>query len=145
MASTAENIVIEERLPRLTLGCRALSDRDHAEEEGGVRRVGTDAHGVPPVVDQPIEGSGRLHLMPPELRQVEGVSRLELRLQRLVPDFFKQGELCSAANGRGRGEAHRWPGHGVIEGSDIKLGRELRSVEGEAAPPGNDAGEIVES
>src|SRR6185369_4465973 len=73
MAVCTKNIVIEESLPCPPLGRRPLCNGDHAEEEGGVRSIRAGAECIPPVVDEPVEVSERLNLMPPQLRQVQGV------------------------------------------------------------------------
>ena len=144
MAVAAEDVVIEQRPPRLALLRRAFSNRDHAQKQGGVGRVRADTEGIPPIVDQPVEGSGRLHLMPPELRKVQRVPGTELGCQRLVPDFLEQWKLRGAPTVRGSREAYGLSGHGVVDGTDVQLAYELRRIECEAAPPADHAGQVVE-
>src|SRR3569833_248890 len=93
MAVASEDVMVEERLPRLALDGRPLRDRDYREQEAGVGCVRTDAEGVPPVIDQAVERGRRFDLVPPQLGQVEGVSGLELHRERQVPNLREQGKL----------------------------------------------------
>ncbi len=74
MAVGAKHEMIEERLPGLALRRRPLGNRNQAQEQGGVGGVGPVAERVPPVIDEPIERADRLHLMPPQLRQIERIA-----------------------------------------------------------------------
>ncbi len=65
MTVVAKHVVVEERLPGLPLSGRPLGDGDHAEQQAGIGRIRAGLKGIPPIIDQPVEGCRGFDLMPP--------------------------------------------------------------------------------
>src|SRR6185437_13166383 len=144
MPARAKDVMLEERLPRLALREGALRDGDHGEQHAGVGRIGTCAEGVPPVVDEPVERRQRLHLVPPELRQIERISRLELHPERLLANLLETGEATLLRAVRRGGETDGSARHGVVDRADVELPNELRREEREPAPARDHTGDVLE-
>src|SRR6185312_17303042 len=95
-------------------------------------------------VDEAVDRRQRLNLVPPELRQIKRISRLELHPQRLLANLLEERKVPFRwILGRG-GETHRSARHGVVDRADVELADQLWREQRESPAAGDHTGEIVE-
>ena len=81
--------------------------------------------------------------MPPQFRQVKRIPGLQFRDQCLIADLTEQ-RVLRFLTWLGSGQAHRLPGHCVVDGAYIQAADGVRRVKGEAPSARHHTGEVVE-
>src|SRR5690606_22410922 len=75
VAVLLKDVMIEHDAPGIPLRGRQIAQREYRMQERVERRVAVHARRVPPIIDQHVETLERLDVMPPEIRDVERITR----------------------------------------------------------------------
>src|SRR3954452_114597 len=85
----AKHVVIEHETPCATLRLRKLTNGKQSMHERFEGRARPRLRVVPPVVDEDVEHIERLDVMPPQMRHEDRITRLELRVLRMLASLGK--------------------------------------------------------
>src|SRR5215470_3404291 len=92
----SENIMLECRSPASTYLRRHSPQGQHAVQQAVEDRTRSDrltGDRVPPVIDQHVATGERLHLVPPEGRDIYGIARLEFSHLRMLQGHSKSRKM----------------------------------------------------